>query len=97
MDVGDGSRGETSLARRIGRVAFTVGVLSGASGGAAPGGASAAGAEVGHWPMDESSGSVMIDISPSDLDGAIGKAVVLGGSAGYLFPGWTGNVAPPAT
>ena len=42
--------------------------------------------------MDELSGSVMIDTSPSQLDGAIGKAVVLGGAQGYLFPGWTGNI-----
>lgn len=42
--------------------------------------------------MNELSGSVMIDISPSHLDGAIGKAVMLGGSEGYLFPGWTGNI-----
>jgi hypothetical protein len=80
------------LARGIGRVALAVGVLSGASVCAAAGRASAAAAEVGHWPMNESSGSVMIDTSPSHLDGAIGKAVVLGGAEGYLFPGWTGNV-----
>jgi hypothetical protein len=42
--------------------------------------------------MNESSGSVMIDVSPSHLDGAIGKAVMLGGAEGYLFPGWTGNI-----
>jgi hypothetical protein len=76
---------------RTGRVALTVAVLSGASVCAAARGASAAGVEVGHWPMNESSGSVMIDTSTSHLDGAIGKAVMLGGSDGYLFPGWTGN------
>ena len=76
----------------MGRVALTVGVVSGASVAAATGGASAAGAEVGHWPMNESGGSVMIDTSPSHLNGAIGKAVVLSGAEGYLFPGWTGNV-----
>ena len=76
------------------RSALTVGVLSGASVAATAGGASAAGAEVGDWPMDESTGLVMIDNSPSHLDGAIGKAVVLSGDPdnGYLFPGWTGNV-----
>jgi Laminin G domain len=44
--------------------------------------------------MNESSGSVMIDTSPSHLDGVIGTSVMLGGSDGYLFPGWTGNVDP---
>jgi len=67
-------------------------VLCGAFVCGAAGRVTAAAAEVGHWPMTESSGSVMIDISSSHLDGAIGKTVLLGGAEGYLFPGWTGNV-----
>ena len=55
--------------------------------------ASAAATVVGSWPMNESSGSVMVDTSGSGLDGKIGSAVQLGGGdQGYLFPGWTGNV-----
>lgn len=55
--------------------------------------ASAAASVVGSWPMNESSGSVMIDTSGSGLNGKIGSAVQLGGGdRGYLFPGWTSNV-----
>jgi hypothetical protein len=53
--------------------------------------AGAAGTEVGHWPMDESSGTVMHDTSSSGLDGSIGSAVTIGGGT-YQLPGWTGNV-----
>ena len=41
--------------------------------------------------MDESSGTVMHDSSPSGLDGSIGSAVTIGGGT-YQFPGWSGNV-----
>src|SRR5262245_20172159 len=75
------------------RTTLAIGLLTAATvGWVAVGPAVAAGTVVGSWPMDESSGSVMNDVSGS-LDGSIGAAVVLGGGLlGYLFPGWTGNV-----
>ena len=72
---------------------FVVGASSIALATLATTSASAAGTVVGSWPMNESSGSVMADISGSHLDGAVGSALQLGGGdQGYLFPGWTGNV-----
>ena len=41
--------------------------------------------------MDEQSGNVIRDSSPSGLDGAIGAAVSFTPGS-YQFPGWTGNV-----
>jgi hypothetical protein len=79
-------------ARQGRRAALAVGLLTLAVVWAAATPVSAAGAAVGDWPMDETSGSVMEDVSGSGLDGTIGAAVVLGGPLGYLFPGWTGNV-----
>ena len=78
-------------ARQGRRAGLAVGLLTTAVVWAAASPVSAAGAAVGNWPMDETSGSVMKDASGS-LDGTIGAAVVLGDPDGYLFPGWTGNV-----
>jgi hypothetical protein len=77
--------------RRIRGLLLTVGAAALAAGTLWATPAGAAGAEVGHWRMDESSGNVMHDSSPSGLDGSIGSAVTLGGGM-YQFPGWTGNV-----
>jgi hypothetical protein len=53
----------------------------------------AASTTLGSWPMDETGGSIMRDLSGSGLDGAIGSAVVVGGGT-YRFPGWSQNVDP---
>ena len=80
-----------SATRLIGGLALALSATTLAAGPLSAGSAAAAGAEVGHWHMDEPSGNVMRDSSPSGLDGAIGSAVTLTGSS-YQFPGWTGNV-----
>jgi hypothetical protein len=77
--------------RRIGGLVLALGATALAAGPLWAGSAGAAGAEVGHWKMDESSGNVMLDSSPSGLDGSIGSAVTVGGGM-YEFPGWTGSV-----
>jgi hypothetical protein len=89
-------RGATTTRARIParqgrRAALAVGLLATAVVWAAAGPVSAAGTTVGNWPMHETSGSVMGDVSGS-LDGTIGAAVMLGDPQGYLFPGWTGNI-----
>ena len=80
-----------SATRRIGGLVLALGAAALAAGPLWAGSAAAAGAEVGHWHMNEPSGNVMRDSSPSGLNGAIGSAVTLTGSS-YQFPGWTGNV-----
>jgi hypothetical protein len=77
--------------RRIGGLVLVLGATALAAGPLWAGSTAAAGAELGHWKMDESSGNVMLDSSPSGLDGSIGSAVAIGGGM-YEFPGWTGNV-----
>jgi Laminin G domain len=80
-----------SATRRIGGLVLAVSATALAAGSLWAGPATGAGVEIGHWRMDESSGTVMHDSSPSALDGSIGSAVTIGGGM-YQFPGWTGNV-----
>lgn len=77
--------------RRIGGLLLLVSATALAAGPLWAGPAAGAGVEIGHWRMDESSGTVMHDSSPSGLNGSIGSAVTVGGGM-YQFPGWTGNV-----
>ena len=80
-----------SATRRVGGLVLALGAVALAAAPLWSGSAAAAGAEVGHWRMDEQSGNVMHDSSPSGLNGTIGSAVTLPGGS-FQFPGWTGNV-----